>query len=69
MSPFPSNVILMHFTFNDVRIKTGAQFVYRVIGFNFLHMENHSNEHQCMFNSLLPINEGYGKNVCLTKSH
>jgi hypothetical protein len=26
-------------------------------------MENHSNEHQCMLNSLSLINEGYGKNV------
>jgi hypothetical protein len=48
----------MHFTFNDVEKKAGAQFVYRVIGVNSLHMENHSNEHQCMLNSSLPINEG-----------
>jgi hypothetical protein len=28
-------------------------------------MENHSNERQCMLNSLSLINEGYGKNDCV----
>jgi hypothetical protein len=69
MSPIPRNVILMYFMFNNVKIKTDTQFVYRVVVFKFLHMENLSNEHQCMLNSLSPINEGYGKNVCFTKSH
>jgi hypothetical protein len=66
---FSRSVILRHFTFNDVKIKAGAQFVYRVIDFDFLHMENHSHEHQGMLNLLSPINEGYGGNVCLTESH